>query len=196
VSAKDIILNPHLASHGATATFEYRGEAIRALTMEQRMTIRMSHRGRCASRLIALTIRPRVPGRRPHAPAGAAWDAAVDRWRGLPSDDGATFDKAITIDADALEPMVTYGTNPGMGIPITGNVLARRAGRPGPAPRPRARPEYMDAPRSGDPRPEGRRRLCRKLHERLISDLPSGRRAQGPAHRRRGPTDASPAATR
>ena len=59
---------------------------------------------------------------RPHAPAGAAWDAAVDRWRGLPSDDGATFDKAITIDADALEPMVTYGTNPGMGIPITGNV--------------------------------------------------------------------------
>ena len=59
---------------------------------------------------------------RPHAPAGADWDAAVERWRALPTDDGATFDKSITIDANALEPMVTYGTNPGMGIPITGNV--------------------------------------------------------------------------
>ena len=51
-----------------------------------------------------------------------AWDAAVERWRQLPTDDGATFDKSITIDADALEPMVTYGTNPGMGIPITSRV--------------------------------------------------------------------------
>jgi 3-isopropylmalate/(R)-2-methylmalate dehydratase large subunit len=59
---------------------------------------------------------------RPHAPSGAAWDAAVERWRRLPSDDAAAFDKSITIDANALEPMVTYGTNPGMGIPITSRV--------------------------------------------------------------------------
>ena len=54
---------------------------------------------------------------RAHAPAGPAWDAAVERWRTLPTDDGATYDKTITIDADALEPMVTYGTNPGHGHP-------------------------------------------------------------------------------
>ena len=57
-----------------------------------------------------------------YAPQGAAWDAAVERWRRLPTDDGATYDKSITIDANALEPMVTYGTNPGMGIPITSRV--------------------------------------------------------------------------
>ena len=60
-------------------------------------------------------------GRR-HAPSGPAWEAAVARWRSLPTDDGATYDTSITIDADALEPMVTYGTNPGMGIPIGGRV--------------------------------------------------------------------------
>jgi 3-isopropylmalate/(R)-2-methylmalate dehydratase large subunit len=59
---------------------------------------------------------------RAHAPAGAAWDAAVERWRDLPTDDGAIYDRTITIDADALEPMVTYGTNPGMGIPITARI--------------------------------------------------------------------------
>jgi 3-isopropylmalate/(R)-2-methylmalate dehydratase large subunit len=56
---------------------------------------------------------------RPHAPTGAAWDAAVERWRRLPSDEGAEFDRSITFDATELVPMVTYGTNPGMGFPIT-----------------------------------------------------------------------------
>ncbi len=56
---------------------------------------------------------------RHYAPKGAAWDAAVARWRELPTDDGATYDKSITIDAAALEPMITFGTNPGMGIPIS-----------------------------------------------------------------------------
>jgi 3-isopropylmalate/(R)-2-methylmalate dehydratase large subunit len=127
VSAKDIILNliSRIGIGGGTGhVFEYRGEAIRALTMEQRMTIcNMSIEGGARAGLIAPddTTFEYLAGR-PHAPAGAAWDNAVDRWRGLPSDDGATFDKAITIDANALEPMVTYGTNPGMGIPITGNV--------------------------------------------------------------------------
>ncbi|MGA3039924.1 MAG: aconitase family protein, partial [Bryobacteraceae bacterium] len=56
---------------------------------------------------------------RPHAPKGADWDAALARWRRLPTDDGAAYDRSIAIDADGLEPMITYGTNPGMGMPIT-----------------------------------------------------------------------------
>jgi 3-isopropylmalate/(R)-2-methylmalate dehydratase large subunit len=127
VSAKDVILNliSRIGIGGGTGhIFEYRGEAIRALTMEQRMTIcNMSIEGGARAGLIAPddTTFAYLAGR-PHAPAGAAWDDAVRRWRALPTDDGATFDRTITIDADALEPMVTYGTNPGMGIPITGNV--------------------------------------------------------------------------
>ena len=62
-----------------------------------------------------------IDGRR-HAPQGAAWDRAVETWRRLPTDEGATYDRSITIDATTLEPMVTYGTNPGMGIPITSRV--------------------------------------------------------------------------
>jgi 3-isopropylmalate/(R)-2-methylmalate dehydratase large subunit len=127
VSSKDIILAliARIGVGGGTGhVFEYRGEAIRALTMEQRMTIcNMSIEGGARAGLIAPddTTFEYVHGR-PHAPQGAAWDEAVDRWRGLPTDDGAAFDKTITIDADALEPMVTYGTNPGMGIPITSRV--------------------------------------------------------------------------
>jgi len=127
VSSKDIILAliARIGVGGGTGhVFEYRGEAIRALTMEQRMTIcNMSIEGGARAGLIAPddTTFEYVHGR-PHAPSGAAWDAAVERWRRLPSDDAAAFDKSITIDANALEPMVTYGTNPGMGIPITSRV--------------------------------------------------------------------------
>ena len=127
VSSKDIILAliSRIGVGGGTGhVFEYRGEAIRALTMEQRMTIcNMSIEGGARAGLIAPddTTFEYVHGR-PHAPQGAAWDTAVDRWRRLPTDDGATFDRSITIDADTLEPMVTYGTNPGMGIPITSRV--------------------------------------------------------------------------
>jgi 3-isopropylmalate/(R)-2-methylmalate dehydratase large subunit len=127
VSSKDIILAliSRIGIGGGTGhVFEYRGDAIRALTMEQRMTIcNMSIEGGARAGLIAPddTTFEYVDGRQ-HAPKGAAWDAAVARWRGLPTDDGATFDKAITIDANTLEPMVTYGTNPGMGIPITSRV--------------------------------------------------------------------------
>src|SRR5207249_3287296 len=109
---------------GTGHVFEYRGEAIRALTMEQRMTIcNMSIEGGARAGLIAPddTTFEYINGRR-HAPQGPAWDAAVERWSALPSDPDATFDRSITIDADALEPMVTYGTNPGMGMPITGAV--------------------------------------------------------------------------
>jgi 3-isopropylmalate/(R)-2-methylmalate dehydratase large subunit len=127
VSAKDVILAliARIGVGGGTGhVFEYRGEAIRALSMEQRMTIcNMSIEGGARAGLIAPddTTFEYLHGRR-HAPAGAAWDAAVARWRTLPSDDGAIYDRSIVLDADALEPMVTYGTNPGMGIPVSGRV--------------------------------------------------------------------------
>jgi 3-isopropylmalate/(R)-2-methylmalate dehydratase large subunit len=127
VSAKDIILAliARIGIGGGTGhVFEYTGEAIRALTMEQRMTIcNMSIEGGARAGLIAPdeTTFDYIEGRR-HAPQGADWDAAVAAWRALPTDDGATYDRSITIDATALEPMVTYGTNPGMGIPTTSRV--------------------------------------------------------------------------
>jgi 3-isopropylmalate/(R)-2-methylmalate dehydratase large subunit len=92
--------------------------------MEQRMTVcNMSIEGGARAGLIApddVTF-AYLEGR-PHAPQGPAWDDAVARWRRLPTDVGAAYDRTITIDASALEPMVTYGTNPGMGIPITGRI--------------------------------------------------------------------------
>jgi 3-isopropylmalate/(R)-2-methylmalate dehydratase large subunit len=129
VSSKDVILAliARIGVGGGTGhVFEYTGDAIRALTMEQRMTIcNMSIEGGARAGLIAPddTTFEYIAGRR-HAPSGADWDAAVARWRTLPTDDGATYDKTITIDASALEPMVTYGTNPGMGIAITSRVPA------------------------------------------------------------------------
>ena len=127
VSAKDIILAliARIGIGGGTGhVFEYRGEAIRALSMEQRMTIcNMSIEGGARAGLVGPddTTFEYIRGRR-HAPQGTAWDAAVASWRSLPTDEGAVFDKSIVIDADTLEPMVTYGTNPGMGIPVTGRV--------------------------------------------------------------------------
>jgi 3-isopropylmalate/(R)-2-methylmalate dehydratase large subunit len=127
VSSKDIILAliARIGVGGGTGhVFEYRGEAIRALTMEQRMTIcNMCIEGGARAGLIAPddTTFEYLHGRT-HAPQGEAWDAAVARWRSLPTDDGATYDRSITIDASALEPMITYGTNPGMGMPITDRV--------------------------------------------------------------------------
>ena len=129
VSSKDIILAliARIGVGGGTGhVFEYTGAAIRALTMEQRMTIcNMSIEGGARAGLIAPddTTFAYIEGRR-HAPIGPAWDAAVAQWRTLPTDEGASYDRTITIDASALEPMVTYGTNPGMGIPITSHVPA------------------------------------------------------------------------
>jgi 3-isopropylmalate/(R)-2-methylmalate dehydratase large subunit len=129
VSSKDIILAliARIGTGGGTGhVFEYTGDAIAALTMEQRMTIcNMSIEGGAKAGLIAPddTTFEYVAGR-PHAPKGPAWDAALERWRTLPSDPGSRYDRSISIDASALEPMVTYGTNPGMGIPITSRVPA------------------------------------------------------------------------
>jgi 3-isopropylmalate/(R)-2-methylmalate dehydratase large subunit len=104
--------------------FEYRGEAIRSLTMEGRMTIcNMSIEGGARAGMVApddVTLEY-VAGRE-YAPKGEAWEAAAARWKQLPTDDGAAFDKSITINAADLEPMITYGTNPGMGMKITERV--------------------------------------------------------------------------
>jgi 3-isopropylmalate/(R)-2-methylmalate dehydratase large subunit len=127
VTAKDIILSllSRIGIGGGTGhVFEYRGSAIRALGMEGRMTIcNMSIEGGARAGLVAPddTTFAYVEGR-PHAPQGAAWEAAVDRWRRLPTDEGAVFDRSISFDAGDLTPMVTWGTNPGMGFPITSRI--------------------------------------------------------------------------
>lgn len=124
VSAKDIILAllAKIGVGGGTGhVFEYTGPAIRALSMEERMTIcNMSIEGGARAGLIAPdeTTFEYIKGR-PLAPQGADWDKAVAHWRTLVSDEGAAYDKSITIDASALEPMITYGTNPGLGLAIT-----------------------------------------------------------------------------
>ncbi|MBS1873690.1 MAG: 3-isopropylmalate dehydratase large subunit [Acidobacteria bacterium] len=127
VSAKDIILAliARIGIGGGTGcVFEYRGSTIRALSMEERMTVcNMSIEAGARAGLVAPDDATyQFLAGRPYAPKGADWDAAVARWSTLPTDDGATFDRTISIDAAALEPMITFGTNPGMGIPITGAV--------------------------------------------------------------------------
>ena len=124
VTAKDIILAliAQIGVAGGTGSvFEYTGSAIRALSMEERMTVcNMSIEGGARAGLVAPDEATfQYLAGRPHAPKGAAWDAAVARWKQLPTDDGAAYDRSVTIDADALEPMITYGTNPGMGVAIT-----------------------------------------------------------------------------
>jgi 3-isopropylmalate/(R)-2-methylmalate dehydratase large subunit len=123
VTAKDIILAliARIGVGGGTGyVFEYTGEAIRALSMEERMTIcNMSIEGGARAGMIAPddTTFQYVAGR-PAAPKGADWDAAVAVWRTLPTDAGATYDATVTLDAGSLTPFITYGTNPGMGMPI------------------------------------------------------------------------------
>ena len=123
VTAKDIIL-AIIAKYGVGGgtghVFEYMGEAIRALSMEERMTIcNMSIEGGARAGMVAPdeTTFEYVAGR-PYAPKGADFEAAVARWRQLPSDPEARFDKEMFLDASTLAPMITYGTNPGMGMPI------------------------------------------------------------------------------
>ncbi|GAB4401256.1 MAG: 3-isopropylmalate dehydratase large subunit [Anaerolineales bacterium] len=127
VSAKDIILAliAQIGVGGGTGyVFEYSGSAIRALSMEERMTIcNMSIEGGARAGMIAPddTTFEYLAGRE-FAPAGAAWDEALARWKSLASDEGAAHDKVISLDAAALEPMITYGTNPGMGIGLSGRI--------------------------------------------------------------------------
>jgi 3-isopropylmalate/(R)-2-methylmalate dehydratase large subunit len=127
VGAKDIILN--LISRigiggGNGCVFEFTGSAIRSLSMEERMTVcNMSIEGGARAGLIAPDeVTYQYLQGRPYAPKGAEWERAVALWRKLPTDPGATYDKRIEIDAGSLEPMITFGTNPGMGIGITSMV--------------------------------------------------------------------------
>jgi len=127
VSAKDLILGiiGKIGTDGATGyVIEYAGEAVRALSMEGRMTVcNMSIEGGARAGMIAPdeTTFAYLKGRR-FAPQGADWDKAVAHWRELPSDAGAQYDKVIEIDAAKLSPFVTWGTNPGMVVPVTGQV--------------------------------------------------------------------------
>jgi 3-isopropylmalate/(R)-2-methylmalate dehydratase large subunit len=127
VTAKDLILAviARLGIGGGTGhVIEYRGSAISALSMEERMTVcNMSIEAGARAGMIAPDeITFQYLSGRPRAPQGAAWDKALAEWRSLPSDPGATFDREEIFDGSALEPMITYGTNPGMGIPIGGSV--------------------------------------------------------------------------
>jgi len=127
VSAKDIILAliAQIGTGGGTGyVFEYAGPAIRALTMEERMTVcNMSIECGARAGLVAPddTTFEYLAGRE-FAPKGQAWEAALARWRQLPTDEGAVFDKSVTLDAGKLEPMITYGTNPGMSMAITSRI--------------------------------------------------------------------------
>ena len=127
VGAKDIILYiiAQLTAAGGTGYFvEYAGSAIRSLSMEGRMTIcNMSIEMGARGGLIApdQTTFDYVKGRK-FAPQGADFDKAVEYWKTLPTDEGATFDKEYRYDAADIEPMLTYGTNPGMGIKISQRV--------------------------------------------------------------------------
>jgi len=127
VTAKDLILAliGKIGTGGGTGSvFEFAGSAIRSLDMEGRMTVcNMAIEGGARAGLIAPddTTFQYLAGRE-FAPKGKAWDDALARWRKLPTDDGARFDKSVTIDVSALEPMITYGTNPAMSIPISGRV--------------------------------------------------------------------------
>jgi 3-isopropylmalate/(R)-2-methylmalate dehydratase large subunit len=127
VTAKDVILAliARIGVGGGTGhVFEFTGFGMRALDMEERMTVcNMAIEGGARAGLVAPddTTYGYLAGR-PAVPKGAGWDRALARWRALPSDAGARFDRSLTLDASSLEPMLTFGTNPGMGTGITGRV--------------------------------------------------------------------------
>jgi 3-isopropylmalate/(R)-2-methylmalate dehydratase large subunit len=129
VCSKDMILKliGTIGAAGATGTvLEYAGAAVRALSMEARMTIcNMSIEAGARAGLIApddVTFEYIASGNRPYAPRGAALESAIARWRQLPSDAGARFDRELTIDVNNLEPQVSWGTSPGMMADISGVV--------------------------------------------------------------------------
>jgi 3-isopropylmalate/(R)-2-methylmalate dehydratase large subunit len=131
VSAKDLILTiiGEIGVAGGTGyVLEYRGSAIESLSMEERMTVcNMSIEAGARAGLIAPddTTFAYLQGR-PRAPKGNAWELALADWRQLPGDAGATFDREVTLDGSAVEPMITYGTNPGMVMPISGSIPRRQ----------------------------------------------------------------------
>jgi 3-isopropylmalate/(R)-2-methylmalate dehydratase large subunit len=127
VGAKDLVLAivGRLGVGGGTGhVIEYRGAGIRALSMEERMTVcNMSIEAGARAGMIApdATTFAYLRGR-PGAPAGEAWELAVERWQALPGDAGAAFDGEVALDAAAVEPMISYGTNPGMVAAVGGSI--------------------------------------------------------------------------
>jgi 3-isopropylmalate/(R)-2-methylmalate dehydratase large subunit len=132
VSAKDLILSiiGKIGVSGGTGhVLEYRGSTVRSLSMEERMTVcNMSiEAGARAGMIGPDEVTFEYLKGRPRAPQGEAWDAAVARWRTLVTDAGARFDASVDIDAATIEPMITYGTNPGMVLPI-GSAIPDKTG--------------------------------------------------------------------
>jgi len=127
VTAKDVVLAviARIGTGGGQGhVIEYRGSAIRSLSMEGRMTVcNMSIEAGARAGMIAPdeTTYTYLQGR-PHAPTGEDWDAAVGYWQGLGTDEDAMFDREVALDATSLSPYVTWGTNPGQGGPLSGSV--------------------------------------------------------------------------
>ncbi len=127
VTAKDLILGIIAqigVGGGAGHVIEYRGPAVAGLTMEERMTVcNMSIEAGARAGLIAPdeTTFSYLEGR-PQAPTGAEWERAIEYWTGLPTDEGAEFDSEVTVDAAALSPFVSWGTNPAQTIPVTATI--------------------------------------------------------------------------
>ena len=129
VTAKDMILAiiGRIGVSGGTGhVLEYRGSAVRALGMEERMTVcNMSIEAGARAGMVAPDETTfEYLATRPRAPRGAAWEAALAHWRTLPSDADAQFDREVSLDGSKLEPMITYGTHPGMVMPISGMIPA------------------------------------------------------------------------
>jgi 3-isopropylmalate/(R)-2-methylmalate dehydratase large subunit len=127
VTAKDVVLaiiGRIGTGGGIGSVIEYRGSAIRGLSMEGRMTVcNMSIEAGARAGLVAPddTTFAYLEGRT-HAPTGAAWEQALEQWRALPTDAGAAFDKEVALDAASLEPYVTWGTNPGQVVPLSSTI--------------------------------------------------------------------------
>jgi 3-isopropylmalate/(R)-2-methylmalate dehydratase large subunit len=130
VGAKDLVLaiiSQLGVAGGSGQVIEYRGEPIRALSMDERMTVcNMSIEAGARAGMIAPdeTTFEYLHGR-PRAPSAADWDLALVAWRQLPSDQDAAFDREVALNAATVEPMISYGTNPGMTIPVGGNIPMR-----------------------------------------------------------------------
>ena len=197
VTAKDIILDiiGKIGTDGATGyAVEYAGSAIRALSMEGRMTIcNMSIEAGARAGMIAPdeTTFAYLKGRR-FSPQGAAWDEAVAHWKTLPTDEGAVFDRELHIDAATLAPAVTWGTSPGMTTTIDGTVPTLEDAAV------RSRPQVLRArlrvhgpqARHADGRDQDRHRLPRLLHQRPHRrPARRSRRRQRPPHRHEDPRD-------
>ncbi len=183
-TAKDVVLAAigRLGTDGGVGyVIEYAGPAIEQLSMEGRLTIcNMSIEAGARAGMIAPdeTTFAYLEGR-PGAPKGAAWEQALERWRALPTDDDAVFDSELVIDVSELESQVTWGTNPGMVVPIDGVVPDPAAMDDRRRPRSRRAGARLHGARArhGDPRHRGRPRVHRLVHE--LAD-------RGPARGRRG----------